>query len=882
MPDSQLDARLTSQQVVSLPRAAALPARKHGTRTIIHHAAMRWHEVAARSIAAVLRINWRSARAAARRLWPFRTHRRRVAATLLIVGLIGIGTSVSTWRVVADLEDRDANREFKVRASNHATLLQRGFDEYLSKLVAIRALFDGSTAIVDREEFAAFTRAITVNQTVNPYLSWVPRVVGAARKAHELAAVKEGLTDYRISDVGADGRLVTSPDRDEYFPKFFISGSAAAASVYGIDLGQPTRRRPLDVALDSGEMAASPVFNLVSAVGDRDRQGFFIVLPVYGHGEPHDTVAERRRNLAGFVQGTFQISTMVDGILARLEAPVDEFLFAADAGPDTLPLYIHPSTLRKGQLQPERLGTLTAGRHWAGELRVADARWTLIVTPISGQPLSYGWAWIILAAGLSLTGGVLAFLWTSGRHTISLEQANRTIATLADADPLTGLANRRVFLDRLALAVAANRRAADPFAILLLDLDNFKNINDTLGHPAGDTLLCEVAVRLSQTVRETDLVARLGGDEFAILQLGVTNPDYAGALASRIAASLAAPCKIAGSNVHATVSIGIGIWSAAIASSEALVMQADLALYRAKGDGRNCYRFHVTELDRQVHERVVVAEELRLGIERGELELHYQPLVELRSGRIIGLEALARWNHPERGLVMPSVFIPLAEQSGSIVALGRWVIDEACRQLRLWRDQKILAPLVSVNVSALQLRDGCDLARDVNSSLARWGIAPTDLEIELTESVLMEAAQRRNKSLEQLRQLGVRIAIDDFGTGYSSFGYLATYPVTRLKIAQELVFPATTDSRSAAVVRAAIDLGNALGIEVIAEGVETDAHARFLATAGCDQAQGYHFSRPLNAACATELLRDRSLAGAPMVVSHGTAASRQPAHALAP
>ena len=379
--------------------------------------------------------------------------------------------------------------------------------------------------------------------------------------------------------------------------------------------------------------------------------------------------------------------------------------------------------------------------------------------------------------------------------------------------------------------------------------------------------------------RGTDLVARLGGDEFAILQLGATNPDDAGALASRIAVSLAAPCWIAGSNVHATASIGIGIWSASIADSEALVMQADLALYRAKDDGRNCYRFHVAELDRQVHERVVVAEELRLGIERGELELHYQPLVELRSGRIIGLEALARWNHPERGLVMPSVFIPLAERSGSIVALGRWVIDEACRQLRLWRDQNILAPLVSVNVSALQLRDGSDLARDVASSLARWGIAPTDLEIELTETVLMEAAQRHNKSLEQLRQLGVRIAIDDFGTGYSSFGYLATYPVTRLKIAQELVFPVTIDSRSAAVVRAAIDLGNALGIEVIAEGVETDAHARFLATAGCDQAQGYHFSRPLNVAGATELLRYPSLACAPMAVLNGTPTGRQPAYA---
>jgi EAL domain-containing protein (putative c-di-GMP-specific phosphodiesterase class I) len=339
---------------------------------------------------------------------------------------------------------------------------------------------------------------------------------------------------------------------------------------------------------------------------------------------------------------------------------------------------------------------------------------------------------------------------------------------------------------------------------------------------------------------------------------------------------------MAESNVHVTASIGIGIWSAAIAGSEALVMQADLALYRAKDDGRNCYRFHVTELDRQVHERVVVAEELRRGIERGELELHYQPLVELRSGRIIGLEALARWNHPERGLIMPSVFIPLAEQSGSIVALGRWVIDEACRQLRLWRDQNILAPLVSVNVSALQLRTGCDLARDVSSSLVRWGIAPTDLEIELTESVLMEAAQRHSKNLEQLRQLGVRIAIDDFGTGYSSFGYLATYPVTRLKIAQELVFPVTTDSRSAAVVRAAIDLGNALGIEVIAEGVETGAHARFLATAGCGQAQGYYFSRPLNAPRATELLRFPGLAGAPVAVLNGTAAGRQPAYAGAP
>jgi len=874
MPDSRLDAVLVGQQVLSLPCPAASPARRRGARAIIHRTAMWWHEVAAISTAAASRIDWRSVRAAPSRLWPFRTH-RRVGATLVIVGLTGIGLSVSTWRVVSNLEDRDANREFKVRASNHAIRLQQGIDEYLSKLIAIRALFDASTAPIGRAEFATFASAITVDQAAIRSLSWVPRVDGAARKAHELGAVGEGLTNYRISDVGADGRLVASPDRDEYFPKLFISGDVAT---YGIDIGRPSRRRPLELARDSGEMAASPVFDLAAgAVGDR--QGFFVVLPVYSHGQPHDTVADRRRNLAGFVQGTFQVSTMVDVILATTQTPVDEFLFADDADPNALPLHVHPSSLRTGQLQPERLGTLTAGPHWAGEIRAADAHWTLIVTPMSGQPLSSPWVWIILVAGLALTGGVLAHLWTSGRHTRSLEQANRTIAALANADPLTGLANRRVFLDRLGLACAANRRAADPFAILLLDLDNFKNVNDTLGHPAGDALLREVAVRLSQAARESDLVARLGGDEFAILQLGVTNPDKAGALASRIAVSLAAPCKIAGSNVHATASIGIGIWSPATAGSEALVMQADLALYQAKDDGRNCYRFHLAELDRQVHERVMVAEELRLGIERGELELYYQPLVELRSGRFIGLEALARWNHPERGLVMPSVFIPLAEQTGSIVALGRWVIDEACRQLRSWRDQNIPAPHICVNISALQLRDGCDLARDVTSILPRWGIAPTDLEIELTETVLMEAAQRHNKSLEQLRQLGVRIAIDDFGTGYSSFGYLATYPVTRLKIAQELVFPVTTDSRSAAVVRAAIELGNALGIEVVAEGVETEAQARFLAAAGCDQAQGYHFSPPVNAARATELLHRPGLAAAPAAVLNRTAASRQPAHA---
>jgi diguanylate cyclase len=291
-------------------------------------------------------------------------------------------------------------------------------------------------------------------------------------------------------------------------------------------------------------------------------------------------------------------------------------------------------------------------------------------------------------------------------------------------------------------------------------------------------------------------------------------------------------------------------------SPDALVMQADLALYRAKEDGRNCFRFHAPELHEQVHERVVVAEELRAGIDRGELVLHYQPQVDLRTSKVIGLEALVRWNHPTRGMVMPDAFIPIAERTGSILALGRWVIDEACRQLCAWRDQGIDARRVAVNVSALQLRGGSPLVQEVMGSLSKWGVSTADIELELTESVLVETERGHGDILDRLGKLGVRIAIDDFGTGYSSLAYLTEHSVSRLKIAKMLIFPTPADSRSAAVVRAAINLAHSLDIEVIAEGVETKAHADFLVASGCEQAQGYYFSRPLAAARITSLLRE--------------------------
>jgi EAL domain-containing protein (putative c-di-GMP-specific phosphodiesterase class I) len=301
---------------------------------------------------------------------------------------------------------------------------------------------------------------------------------------------------------------------------------------------------------------------------------------------------------------------------------------------------------------------------------------------------------------------------------------------------------------------------------------------------------------------------------------------------------------------------GRGRYAPDLANADALMVQADIALYRAKEDGRNCCRSHNLELSQQVQERVTVADELRGAVARGELSLHYQPQVELATGRILGLEALLRWHHPTRGLVSPSLFIPIAERSGSILQLGKWAFDEACRQCRIWEDQGIAPEVLAVNFSAVQFRAVAELECGIAESLERWRITPSHIEVELTETVLMKVSEQDDDTLARLRRSGLRIALDDFGTGYSSLSYLTAYTVNRLKIAQQLVLGVTTEPRNATVVRTAIRLASELGIECIAEGVETQAQANFLIAAGCAQAQGFHFSRPVSAARATDLLRE--------------------------
>ncbi len=439
--------------------------------------------------------------------------------------------------------------------------------------------------------------------------------------------------------------------------------------------------------------------------------------------------------------------------------------------------------------------------------------------------------------------------------------AAEKIAALARTDALTGLPNRMAFLDRLQLEFARARRGDNHFAVHYLDLDHFKDVNDTLGHPMGDRLLQEVAERLKSCLRETDLVARIGGDEFAVLQDDVASDSDVEALAIKIGQSVAEPYDIDGNQIMTSVSIGLVPYRSDIGGPDAMMMKADLALYRAKNEGRGQFRFHVAALDEETQRRMAIGEDLRHAVERDELELYYQPQIDLQTGRIVGLEALIRWHHPREGFLLPDTFIPIAETDGSIVTIGEWVIAQACRQIRAWKDRHIAPPAVAVNLSGVQFKLAAQIDRIVVGLLDRYNLPPECLELELTETVLLETTQRHNEVFSRLRQIGVRIAIDDFGTGYSSLDYLRSFRVSRLKIDRRFIIDVASNADDAAIVRATIRLANELGIEVLAEGVETVAQRDFLVAAGCKLAQGYLFGRPQPAATATELLkRDRALA----------------------
>jgi diguanylate cyclase (GGDEF)-like protein/PAS domain S-box-containing protein len=440
-----------------------------------------------------------------------------------------------------------------------------------------------------------------------------------------------------------------------------------------------------------------------------------------------------------------------------------------------------------------------------------------------------------------VTGAVMVFHDVSASRALTLK-----LAYIAQHDSLTGLPNRSLLNDRLSQAIAVAQRHHTALALFYLDLDRFKLINDSLGHPVGDRLLQSVAMRLGECVRATDTVSRLGGDEFVILLSEVAHDKDAAVCADKLLQAIRMPYMLDDHELHVTASIGIVIHPGDGVEVEALLQNADSAMYEAKKHGRNIFQFYRSDLNSSASERQALENGLRHAIQRHELELYYQPIVSLSTGAIAGVEALVRWHHPTFGFVLPEQFISIAEESGLIVPIGRWVLREACRQAKAWQDVGFPRVRLAVNISAVELRSR-EFVAGVGTILAHTGFDARNLELELTETFLMQDSKSTALVLSAIKELGVQLALDDFGTGYSSLSYMRRFPIDTLKVDRSFVRDLTMDASDASVVSAVINMGKSLHMRVVAEGVEALDQLIFLKEHGCSEAQGYHFSQPLRA-----------------------------------
>lgn len=498
------------------------------------------------------------------------------------------------------------------------------------------------------------------------------------------------------------------------------------------------------------------------------------------------------------------------------------------------------------------MGGAISGMHYTG---MSAARFAANSFCLTGARLDSTWLAIAIG-GLAL--GVLAITTIlivydshldskTRRHNAALEQANAQLHHAATHDPLTALPNRALLADRLEQAIANAERHRSRFALLVVDLDRFKSVNDSLGHMAGDTMLREVARRLGRLLRKADTLARLGGDEFVLIITEIAGPHDIEAVATKLQASIAEPIPVSGVDLHISTSIGVSLYPDDATDAASLLQSADAAMYHAKKMGRNTWQFFAPAMNSFARERLELESGLRRALQNGEFELHYQPKVDIATGRIESAEALIRWRHPERGIVAPNAFIGLAEDTGLILPIGEWVVRTACLQLRAWHRAGHTHLRMAVNLSAQQFQQK-NLVEMVQAALDDAELDAHFLELELTETAVMHDAEQSVRVLERLSAMGVRIAVDDFGTGYSSLSYLRRLPLDKLKIDRAFIREIATSRDDAEIVRAIVSLAHSLQLKVIAEGVETADQFDYVRGLGCDQFQGYLCSAPVPAA----------------------------------
>ena len=574
------------------------------------------------------------------------------------------------------------------------------------------------------------------------------------------------------------------------------------------------------------------------------------------------------------VGGERRVIAVVRDVSERVQAEADRHRLATilDATPDVIAIFTEDGALV--HLNPAGRRLLGVGRHESLKGRTLEE----LLTPTARQILYDKALPTTLESGmwhgeLTLQGqggrevpvsqlliahegpqdGPL-YLSTIARDISERKSHEAELLHRATHDALTGLANRVLFEDRLRQAILHAQRDGHLVAVMFIDLDNFKLVNDTLGHAVGDELLCEVARRLDVQLRKGDTKARLGGDEFAVILENLHKAEEAATIVRELAEVLQRPIRLQGRDYVVTTSMGISLYPINGTNAETLLMQADSAMYEAKAAGRNGYSFYTSDMNLQAAKRLDTERELRRAIEQGELKLHYQPIVRSQDERVLGCEVLLRWEHPQQGLIAPARFISVAEDSGLIIPIGQWVLEQACRQAQTWRQAGLPLDYVAVNISAKQLRNR-ELVKTVHQALAETGLPPSALELELTEGSVLQSADIARSLLDEVRELGVRLVADDFGTGYSSLSYLKLFHFDKIKIDGQFVRDLLVDEGDAAIARATVAMAHAFEAQVVAEGVETQAQAEQLKAYGCDLLQGYLYARPLEASSFEALLR---------------------------
>jgi diguanylate cyclase (GGDEF)-like protein len=744
-------------------------------------------------------------------------------ATLSRLALIvALAVTFAAWQVSREAELRRTSDALRAHLDNITAALYRGVQAQEPILHGVAAVVKTAPRGLDAN-WREYVQSLRLADTAPP----IKQLGYAALTSADVELLRSGKPlDARAASVSRAGASYT-PRAD--WPTALFS--------------EPLVREALARVLTSSSA------NQPSAVWlESEKKGsMVVVLPVF----PNAAAAQRPTPLRGFVFASVDPRLLFQDILAQRGLAPDIELDIVDGADEDHSVTVFTSV--------ERLVSARASRavvELSRRIEIGGRPWHLRAATAPGyDPRTT--STLVLVAGLALSALVFSVLqaWTmlarrtgaiASRLSEDLQQSEDRLRHLAHHDALTGLPNRVLLQEHVTNVLARARRYETKAAVLFIDLDRFKHINDTLGHYTGDQVLKLAARRIETGIREEDFVARMGGDEFAVIIGDLKDPQDASLVANNILRILAKPCTFAGQELLVTPSVGISVFPQDGEDLETLLKNADAAMYLAKENGRNNSQFFTRDINRSVRERIALEAALHHALERDELVIHYQPQVELWSGKLVGVEALLRWRHPERGLIPPADFIPIAEDTGFIIPMGEWALREACGQLAAWRAQGVGDLRLAVNFSARQL-SARNLPSALNGIFAQTGLRPSDLELELTETGLLQNTDAAAAGLKELKDLGVELSMDDFGTGYSSLSYLRAFPIDKVKIDRSFVRDITIDPNDAALVRALIELAHSLNLRIVAEGVEIAEQLEFLRRHRCDEAQGYYFAKPLPA-----------------------------------